>query len=158
MTHRGFLTMFHDISGSGAWKRWWMLLEGSSLSYWTYPDDETKKEPVGWIDLAKCSTELVSSIMIIHSALAKQIHPKVKEMLVWSLVLKICPVYLSRHSEWENSYCEARQIFIFWIFLCKSQRLAIQSTNTFLLGWVVSRPFCSKKNIYVLLALIWMNV
>ena len=60
VTHRGFLTMFHDVSGSGAWKRWWMLLEGSSLSYWTYPDDETKKEPVGWIDLAKCSTELVS--------------------------------------------------------------------------------------------------
>jgi len=60
VTHRGFLTMFHDVSGSGAWKRWWMLLEGSSLSYWTYPDDEAKKEPVGWIDLAKCSTELVS--------------------------------------------------------------------------------------------------
>ena len=82
MTHRGFLTMFHDISGSGAWKRWWMLLEGSSLSYWTYPDDETKKEPVGWIDLAKCSTELVSSIMIIHSTLAKLIQLKEMQKLV----------------------------------------------------------------------------
>ena len=147
--------MFHDISGSGAWKRWWMLLEGSSLSYWTYPDDETKKEPVGWIDLAKCSTELVSSIMIIHSAFANQ---KSWESLFEALFLKSAQsACLDIQSE-KTLGCEARQIFIFCIFLCKSQRLAIQSTNTFLLGWVLSRPFCSKKNIYVLLALICMNV
>ena len=61
--------MFHDVSGSGAWKRWWMLLEGSGLSYWTYPDDEAKKEPVGRIDLAKGSTELVSIFLIISPSI-----------------------------------------------------------------------------------------
>ena len=60
VTHRGFLTMFHDVSGSGAWRRWWMVVEGSGLSYWTYPEDEARKEPVGWIDLAQCSSPTVA--------------------------------------------------------------------------------------------------
>ena len=46
-----------------------MLLEGSGLSYWTYPDDEAKKEPVGRIDLAKGSTELVSIFLIISTSI-----------------------------------------------------------------------------------------
>lgn len=41
--HRGFLTMFEDISGFGAWHRRWCLLKGDQLSYWKYPDDERKK-------------------------------------------------------------------------------------------------------------------
>lgn len=41
--HRGFLTMFDDVSGFGAWHRRWCLLKGHSLSYWKYPDDEKKK-------------------------------------------------------------------------------------------------------------------
>ena len=40
---RGFLTMFEDVSGFGAWHRRWCLLEGAMLSYWKYPDDEKKK-------------------------------------------------------------------------------------------------------------------
>lgn len=40
---RGFLTMFHDISGFGAWHRRWCLLSSHNLSYWKYPDDETRK-------------------------------------------------------------------------------------------------------------------
>jgi actin-binding protein anillin len=40
---RGFLTMFEDVSGFGAWHRRWCLLEGATLSYWKYPDDEKKK-------------------------------------------------------------------------------------------------------------------
>lgn len=40
--HRGFLTMFEDISGFGAWHRRWCLLKGDTLSYWKYPDDEKK--------------------------------------------------------------------------------------------------------------------
>ena len=148
--------MFHDISGSGAWKRWWMLLEGSSLSYWTYPDDETKKEPVGWIDLAKCSTELVSSIMIIHSAFANQ---KSWESLFEAWFLKSAQFTWQGIQSEKTLSCEARQIF-FFAFSCVNPNvwLFIQSTKTFLLGWVLSRPFCSKKNIYVLLALICMNV
>lgn len=41
--HRGFLTMFEDVSGFGAWHRRWCLLKGSSLNYWKYPDDEKKQ-------------------------------------------------------------------------------------------------------------------
>lgn len=40
--HHGFLTMFEDISGFGAWHRRWCLLKGHTLSYWKYPDDEKK--------------------------------------------------------------------------------------------------------------------
>lgn len=40
--HRGFLTMFEDVSGFGAWHRRWCLLKGHTVSYWKYPDDEKK--------------------------------------------------------------------------------------------------------------------
>lgn len=40
--HRGFLTMFEDISGFGAWHRRWFVLKGNVLNYWKYPDDELK--------------------------------------------------------------------------------------------------------------------
>lgn len=40
--HYGFLTMFEDVSGFGAWHRRWCLLKGSCLNYWKYPDDEKK--------------------------------------------------------------------------------------------------------------------
>lgn len=40
---RGFLTMFDDISGFGAWHRRWCLLSAHVVSYWKYPDDEQKK-------------------------------------------------------------------------------------------------------------------
>lgn len=41
--HKGFLTVFEDISGFGAWHRRWYILRGHILSYWKYPDDEKKK-------------------------------------------------------------------------------------------------------------------
>ncbi|XP_047119485.1 anillin-like isoform X4 [Schistocerca piceifrons] len=62
VTERGFLTMFDDISGFGAWHRRWCLLKGATLCYWKYPDDEGKKEPIGWIDLKACSTESVGLV------------------------------------------------------------------------------------------------
>lgn len=40
---RGFLTMFEDISGFGAWHRRWCVLDGARLAYWKYPDDEKKR-------------------------------------------------------------------------------------------------------------------
>uniref|UniRef100_H3APT2 PH domain-containing protein n=1 Tax=Latimeria chalumnae TaxID=7897 RepID=H3APT2_LATCH len=40
---KGFLTMFEDVSGFGAWHRRWCVLSGYCISYWTYPDDEKRK-------------------------------------------------------------------------------------------------------------------
>lgn len=50
--HRGFLTMFDDISGFGAWHRRWCRLSGSTLYYWKYPEDENKKSALGQLDLS----------------------------------------------------------------------------------------------------------
>uniref|UniRef100_A0A7G3AC04 Putative actin-binding protein anillin isoform x1 n=1 Tax=Lutzomyia longipalpis TaxID=7200 RepID=A0A7G3AC04_LUTLO len=44
VNHWGFLTMFDDVSGLGNWYRRWCRLHGHTLSYWTYPDDEKKKD------------------------------------------------------------------------------------------------------------------
>ncbi|CAK9825438.1 scra [Anthophora retusa] len=60
--HRGFLTMFEDVSGFGAWHRRWCLLKGSTLSYWKYPDDERKRTPIGSLDLQSVSTTNVGLV------------------------------------------------------------------------------------------------
>ncbi|XP_071958869.1 uncharacterized protein [Antedon mediterranea] len=57
---RGFITMFDDISGFGSWHRRWLVLAGSKIAYWKYPDDEKRKEPINVIDLKKCVTREVS--------------------------------------------------------------------------------------------------
>ncbi|KAK7899605.1 hypothetical protein WMY93_020458 [Mugilogobius chulae] len=56
---RGFLTMFEDVSGFGAWHRRWCVLSGYYISYWTYPDDEKRKNPIGRINLANCTSKMV---------------------------------------------------------------------------------------------------
>ncbi|XP_055620837.1 anillin-like isoform X2 [Toxorhynchites rutilus septentrionalis] len=58
--YRGFLTMFEDVSGFGAWHRRWCRLQGHVLNYWKYPDDEKRKAPIGSIDLQGCCTQKVS--------------------------------------------------------------------------------------------------
>lgn len=63
--HRGFLTMFDDISGFGAWHRRWCRLHGNNsnnvlLSYWKYPEDE-RKPPIGSLDLSACEQKLISA-------------------------------------------------------------------------------------------------
>ncbi|XP_034952696.1 anillin-like isoform X3 [Chelonus insularis] len=60
--HRGFLTMFEDVSGFGAWHRRWCLLKGDTLSYWKYPDDERKKTPIGSIELQGVVTNNVGLV------------------------------------------------------------------------------------------------
>uniref|UniRef100_A0A663DLC9 Anillin n=1 Tax=Aquila chrysaetos chrysaetos TaxID=223781 RepID=A0A663DLC9_AQUCH len=55
MEEKGFLTMFEDVSGFGAWHRRWCVLSGNCISYWTYPDDEKRKHPLGRINLANCT-------------------------------------------------------------------------------------------------------
>ncbi|XP_030597732.1 anillin isoform X2 [Archocentrus centrarchus] len=56
---RGFLTMFEDVSGFGAWHRRWCVLSGYCISYWTYPDDEKRKNPIGRINLPNCTSKTV---------------------------------------------------------------------------------------------------
>lgn len=56
---RGFLTMFEDVSGFGAWHRRWCVLSGYCISYWTYPDDERRKNPIGVINLVNCTSRRV---------------------------------------------------------------------------------------------------
>ncbi|XP_026156430.1 anillin isoform X2 [Mastacembelus armatus] len=56
---KGFLTMFEDVSGFGAWHRRWCVLSGYCISYWTYPDDEKRKKPIGCINLANCTSQKV---------------------------------------------------------------------------------------------------
>lgn len=49
--HRGFLTIYEDISGLGSWNRRWCLLKDAKLFYWVHPKDEHKKNPIGSFDL-----------------------------------------------------------------------------------------------------------
>ncbi|NXN12880.1 ANLN protein, partial [Indicator maculatus] len=56
---KGFLTMFEDVSGFGAWHRRWCVLSGNCVSYWTYPDDEKRKHPLGRINLANCTNHQI---------------------------------------------------------------------------------------------------
>ncbi|KAK9883431.1 hypothetical protein WA026_001606 [Henosepilachna vigintioctopunctata] len=60
--HRGFLTMFADISGFGAWHRRLFVLKENSLSYWKYPDDEKKISPIDSIDLNNCINKEVGPV------------------------------------------------------------------------------------------------
>ncbi|XP_075414306.1 anillin [Tenrec ecaudatus] len=56
---RGFLTIFEDVSGFGAWHRRWCVLSGNCICYWTYPDDERRKTPLGRINLANCTSRQI---------------------------------------------------------------------------------------------------
>uniref|UniRef100_A0A6I8RY42 Anillin n=1 Tax=Xenopus tropicalis TaxID=8364 RepID=A0A6I8RY42_XENTR len=56
---KGFLTMFEDVSGFGAWHRRWCVLSGYCISYWTYPDDEKRKNPIGRVNLANCTSRKI---------------------------------------------------------------------------------------------------
>lgn len=79
VTNRGFLTMFDDVSGFGAWHRRWFVLEGNTLYFWTYPENEKVQgkiqphnyhygnishfvclDPIGSIDLGSCVTQEVA--------------------------------------------------------------------------------------------------
>ncbi|CAH0551583.1 unnamed protein product [Brassicogethes aeneus] len=88
--HRGFLTMFEDVSGFGAWHRRWCLLKGHTLSYWKYPDDEKKVAPIDTISLKNCVTKQVGPVSRdicarLHTFLLEReriAYPQDKETLV----------------------------------------------------------------------------
>ncbi|XP_058849626.1 anillin-like isoform X2 [Acipenser ruthenus] len=60
--HKGFLTMFEDVHGFGAWHRRWFSFNGKCISYWNYPDDEGSKEAKGCINLTNCTSKEVVSV------------------------------------------------------------------------------------------------
>ncbi|XP_072754258.1 anillin-like [Anoplolepis gracilipes] len=60
--HRGFLTLFEDISNLGAWRRRWCWLKDARLYFWVHPEDEHKKSPMGYIDLEGVFTKNVQFI------------------------------------------------------------------------------------------------
>ncbi|XP_029464620.1 anillin-like isoform X2 [Rhinatrema bivittatum] len=59
--HRGFLTMFQDVGGFGDWHRYWCVLSSNCISYWTYPDQEKIKDPLGQINLANCTNTWIEA-------------------------------------------------------------------------------------------------
>lgn len=60
--HRGFLTIFEDISNLGFWHRRWCWLKDAKLYYWVHPEDEHKKNPVGHLDLEGVFTKNVQFV------------------------------------------------------------------------------------------------
>nr|KAF6387516.1 hypothetical protein mMyoMyo1_008008 [Myotis myotis] len=56
---KGFLTIFEDVSGFGTWHQKWYILSGNCISYWTYPDDKKRKNPIGRINLANCTSHQI---------------------------------------------------------------------------------------------------
>ncbi|KTF78735.1 hypothetical protein cypCar_00017986, partial [Cyprinus carpio] len=49
--HQGFLTMFEDVSGFGAWQRFYFLLKGGHLLYWNYPNEMGNKPADGSLSI-----------------------------------------------------------------------------------------------------------
>jgi len=66
---RGFLTMFEDVGGLGAWRRRWCVLRCGELFSWQYPDDEnTQKQPLDSIHLCRCRSDVVKPVDRIKCA------------------------------------------------------------------------------------------
>ncbi|XP_070154737.1 anillin-like [Polyergus mexicanus] len=60
--HRGFLTLFEDVSNLGAWYRRWYWLKDAKLYFWVHPEDEHKKNPIGYLDLKGVLTKNVQFV------------------------------------------------------------------------------------------------
>ncbi|XP_051012756.1 anillin [Acomys russatus] len=91
---RGFLTIFEDVSGFGAWHRRWCVLSGNCISYWTYPDDERRKNPIGRINLANC--------------ISHQIEPANREFCARRNTLELITVRPQREDDRETLVSQCR--------------------------------------------------
>ncbi|XP_029552039.1 anillin-like isoform X2 [Salmo trutta] len=60
--HQGFLTMFEVVNGFGAWHRRFFVLEGSHMSYWDHPSDQSSKAAEGSISLFSSSSQSVKPV------------------------------------------------------------------------------------------------
>uniref|UniRef100_A0A1A9Z239 PH domain-containing protein n=1 Tax=Glossina pallidipes TaxID=7398 RepID=A0A1A9Z239_GLOPL len=58
--HNGFLTICENVSGLGAWHRYYCHLSGTIFNYWEHPDNNKEKEPIGSIDLYSAVTQKVT--------------------------------------------------------------------------------------------------
>nr|CAB3221876.1 actin-binding protein anillin-like [Phallusia mammillata] len=65
---RGFLTMFDDVGGLGAWHRRWCALIHGVLYSWTYPDDEKHKTALSEIKLKECISARIDTVERIRCA------------------------------------------------------------------------------------------
>jgi len=102
VTERGFLTMFDDVSGFGAWHRRWFHLSGNTLAYWKYPDDENKQAPMGSIDLGRLVTESVELCprdicSRMHTMLLETSRPAKKDDQESLIVVRQGPNTIIRH-------------------------------------------------------------
>ncbi|XP_074055348.1 anillin isoform X2 [Macrotis lagotis] len=91
---KGFLTIFEDVSGFGAWHRRWCVLSGNCISYWTYPDDEKRKGPLGRINLANCTS--------------RQIEPANREFCARRNTLELITVRPQREDDRETLVSQCR--------------------------------------------------
>ncbi|XP_042150051.1 anillin isoform X2 [Ixodes scapularis] len=66
--HHGFLTLFEEVGGYGAWTRLWCVLKGSHILCWRYPDEETTKAPLDSIDLRQCISAAPERLSIVECA------------------------------------------------------------------------------------------
>nr|XP_039272836.1 anillin-like isoform X2 [Styela clava] len=62
ISQRGFLTMFDDVGGLGAWHRRWCALRQGKLYSWTYPDDEQYKKPLMSLALRECISRDITTV------------------------------------------------------------------------------------------------
>ncbi|KAM4722984.1 uncharacterized protein WCC33_009181 [Rhinophrynus dorsalis] len=95
----GFLTMFEDVSGLGAWHRRWCVLSANNLSFWTYPDQETLKEPLGQINLVNCTSA--------------QIEPAKRETCARPNTLELITMRPQREDDVDNLVTQCRNTLCF---------------------------------------------
>lgn len=59
---QGFLTIGTDFRGTPVWNRRWCILDGSSLNYWNYPNEDNVAPPIGVLDLTKCTIDQIKIV------------------------------------------------------------------------------------------------
>ncbi|XP_043849507.1 anillin-like [Dromiciops gliroides] len=91
---KGFLTIFDDVGGFGAWHRRWCVLSGNCLFCWAYPEDEKQKTPIGSINLANCTSP--------------QIKPANREFCSRSNTFELITVRLKREDDKETLVSQCR--------------------------------------------------
>ncbi|VDN52853.1 unnamed protein product [Dracunculus medinensis] len=59
-----FQSLYQPVENIASWTRFWCALDNGYLSFWRYPEDEMKKEPVVVIDLRSSACDEVKVIPI----------------------------------------------------------------------------------------------